>query len=114
MPGPDGTGVMHAEIRIGNSIMMLNDEYPAHGLKGPVQLGGTPVTVHLYVEDVDAVFTQAVEAGAECHMPLQDMFWGDRYGQVTDPHGHRWSLASRVEELTPQQIAERGAEAACS
>jgi uncharacterized glyoxalase superfamily protein PhnB len=83
------------------------------GCQGPEGIGGTPVTIHMYVEDVEAAFGKAVAAGAQVKMPLADMFWGDRYGVLTDPFGHLWSLASRKEELTPQEIRKR-AQAACS
>ena len=78
MPGPDGTTIMHAEIKIGDSIVMLNDEFPQMGARGPQSLGGSPVTIHLYVDDVDAVFAKATAAGATTTMPVADMFWGDR------------------------------------
>ena len=105
MPGPDGR-LMHAAVKIGDSIVFLVDEAPQWGSRGPQSLGGTPVGIHLYVEDVDAVFQRAVAAGATVKMPLEDMFWGDRYGVVTDPFGHNWSLASRRENLTSDQIAK--------
>jgi PhnB protein len=107
MPGPDGKSIMHAEIRIGDSRLFLVDEFPEMGTRGPLGIGGTPVTIHVYVEDVDTVFNRAVAAGAQVRMPLEDAFWGDRYGQVTDPFGHRWSLATRKEDLTPEEISQR-------
>lgn len=106
MPTPDGK-IMHAAMRIGDSQFMLVDEFPEMGCRGPLSLGGTPVTVHLAVEDADAVFSQAVGAGAKVNMPLADMFWGDRYGKVVDPFGHEWSIATRKEDLTPEQILQR-------
>ena len=106
MPGSGGK-LMHAEIRIGNSQVMLADEMPEFGNKSPKSLGGTPVTVHLYVDNVDAVYDRAVKAGAKATMPLMDAFWGDRYGQIEDPFGHKWGLATHVEDLTPEQMAER-------
>jgi uncharacterized glyoxalase superfamily protein PhnB len=103
MPGPDGK-LMHAQIRIGDSALMLVDEMPDWGVLGPKTLGGSPVTIHLYVEDADAAFTQAEAAGAKVKMPLADMFWGDRYGQVEDPFGHYWSIATHTRDLTPDEI----------
>lgn len=110
MPGPDGQSVMHGEIKIGNSIIMLNDEFPGQGPQAPSSLNGTTSVVHLYVEDADAFYDKAVKAGATAAMPLTDMFWGDRYGSVVDPFGHMWSIATHTEDLTPQQIGERAAE----
>lgn len=110
MPGPDGKGVMHAEIKIGDSIIMLNDEFPGHGPKAPTSLNGTSCTIHLYVTDVDAAFNKAVAAGAQPAMPVQDMFWGDRYGGVTDPFGHRWSVATHKEDVTPEECGKRAAQ----
>ena len=110
MPGPDGTGVMHAEIKIGDSMIMLNDEFPGHGPVAPTSLNGTTSVVHLYVEDADAAFDRAVKAGATPEMPVTDMFWGDRFGGVTDPFGHRWSVATRTEDLTPEQCGQRAKE----
>lgn len=109
MPGPDGR-IMHAQITIGGSPLMLNDEIPEMGARGPKSLGGTPVTIHLYVTDADKVYNQAVAAGAKPIMPLADQFWGDRYGIVEDPFGHRWSIATHVEDLTHDEIARRGQE----
>ncbi|MET3131232.1 PhnB protein [Oxalobacteraceae bacterium GrIS 1.11] len=105
MPGPDGK-LMHAQIRIGDSALMLIDEFPQWGSVGPKTLNGTPVTIHLYIDDVDSVFAQAVAAGATVKMPLQDMFWGDRYGVLVDPFGHHWSLATHVRDVTPEQMQE--------
>lgn len=105
MPGPDGK-IMHASVRIGDSNVMLVDEYPDYGSLGPNALKGSPVTLHLYVKDVDAAFAKAVDAGAKVKMPLADMFWGDRYGQLTDPFGHIWSMATHMRDLTPEQMAE--------
>lgn len=109
MPGPDGR-VMHAAIRIGNSSIFLCDEFPECGSSGP-QEGASPVTIHLYVDDTDAVFQAAVEAGAKPVMPPEDMFWGDRYGKLVDPFGHHWSVATPKENLTPEQMQERAAAA---
>lgn len=103
LPGPGGK-VMHAAIRIGDSVVMLMDDFPEWGSLGPKALKGSPVTLHLYVQDVDAAIKQAVAAGAQVTMPAADMFWGDRYGQVVDPFGHRWSIATHKEDLTPEEI----------
>jgi PhnB protein len=113
MPGPDGKSIMHAALKIGDSRLFLVDEFPEMGCVGPQALGGSPVTIHIFVEDVDAIFNQAVSAGAEVRMPLMDAFWGDRYGQLIDPFGHKWSLATHKEDLTPEEISKR-AEAAFS
>ena len=90
---PDGL-ILNAQLEIGDSIVMLMDESPAWGSKSPLSLGGTPVTIHLYVDDVDAAFDRATKAGAKVTMPLGDQFWGDRYGTVADPFGHVWSIAT--------------------
>ncbi|MCP4246752.1 MAG: VOC family protein [bacterium] len=111
MPGPDGKAVMHAELQIGDSRLMLCEEFPDMGAKSPKAIGGTPVTVHLYVADADKIFAQAIEAGATVNMPLTDMFWGDRYGKLSDPFGHQWSVATHKEDLSPDEIAKRQAEA---
>lgn len=103
LPAPGGK-VMHAAIRIGDSVVMLMDDFPEWGSLGPKALKGSPVTLHLYVQDADAAIKQAVAAGAQVTMPAADMFWGDRYGQVVDPFGHRWSIATHKEDLTPEEI----------
>lgn len=103
MNGPGG-GLMHAALRIGNSVIMMADENLAWNSRGPNTLGGTPVTLHLYLEDCDAAFARAVDAGATSRMPPADMFWGDRYGQVVDPYGHVWALATHQRDLTPEQM----------
>jgi len=105
MPGPDGR-LMHAQVRIGDSTVMLVDEWPDMGAVGPNKLKGTAVTLHLYVTDVDAAFAKAVDAGAKARMPPADMFWGDRYGQVQDPFGHMWSLATHQRDLSPEEIRQ--------
>jgi PhnB protein len=110
MPGPGGK-VMHAELQIGDSIFMLNDEFPEMGARSPISLGGSPVTLMLYVPNVDQTFAQAVSAGATAVMPVSDQFWGDRYGMVKDPFGHQWAIATHMEDLTPAQIGERHAAA---
>lgn len=105
MPGPDGK-LMHAEVRIGDSVIMLVDENPEYGSIGPIALKGSPVTLHLYVENVDAVYERALAAGAIGSMPPADMFWGDRYGQVSDPFGHSWSIATHMRDMTMDEITE--------
>ncbi len=107
IPGPDGKSIMHAEIQIGDSRVMIAQENPAWQCKGPITLGGTPVTIHLYVNDADATFKQAVAAGANGAMPPADMFWGDRYGKVIDPFGHHWSIATHKEDPTPEEMQKR-------
>jgi uncharacterized glyoxalase superfamily protein PhnB len=111
-PGPDGKTIMHAAIKIGDSIVFLNDEFPEMGAIAP-QGKTTPVTIHLYVEDADRQYQQALDAGAEVVMPLADQFWGDRYGIVKDPSGHQWSIGSHMEDVTPQQVEERMGKAFC-
>jgi PhnB protein len=106
MPGPGGQGIMHAEMRIGDSRFMLAGENPSMQSKAPITFGGTPVTLHLYVEDVDKAFDRAVKAGAKVKMPVTDMFWGDRYGQVTDPSGHQWSIATHMKDMTPAEMGK--------
>src|SRR5262245_22832293 len=91
-PGPDGKTLMHAERKIGDSRIFLVDEFPDMNCHGPQSIGGTPVTIHMYVDDVDSAFAKAVAAGATVRMPLTDMFWGDRYGLLADPFGHLWSM----------------------
>ena len=108
-PGPDGL-IMHAEIKIGDSALFLVDESPMMGNKGPLSLGGNATTIQLYVEDCDAVFNRAVAAGAKVLMPIADQFWGDRYGIVTDPFGHKWAIATRIEDLSTQEMEKRGRE----
>ena len=106
---PDGK-IGHAEIKIGDSIVMLCDENPQGGCASPTSLNGTTTMLFLYVPDVDATFGQAVKAGATVVMPVADMFWGDRSGQVQDPFGHRWQLATHQEDLTQDQIGQRAQE----
>lgn len=100
---PEGT-LMHAMIRIGDSAIMLVDEFPDYNVLGPKSLKGSPVTLHLYVEDVDAAVAQAVAAGAKITMPIEDTFWGDRYGKIEDPFGHLWSLATHIRDLSWEEI----------
>ncbi|MTV39436.1 VOC family protein [Duganella radicis] len=103
MPGENGR-LMHAAIKIGDSTIMLADDFPQYGGFGPKALKGSPVTLHLNSPDVDAAFQQAVDAGASVRMPPADMFWGDRYGQVTDPFGHHWSIATHIKDMTPEEM----------
>ena len=103
--GPDGKSVMHAQLKIGDSMLMLGNEFPPHCLS-PKSRGGTSVTINLYVENADAAFDRAVKAGFTVKMPMMDQFWGDRYGQVEDPFGHQWSIATHKQDLTKEQIAE--------
>ena len=110
MPGPDGK-IMHAEILIGNSHIMLADESDSAETKSPQTLNGSTGGIFLYLEDVDSSFQQAVKAGAKQTMPLQNMYWGDRFGKLTDPFGHKWMLASHVEDISPEEIEERMAAA---
>ena len=105
LPGPDGK-LMHACVRINGSSVMLVDENPDFGMLGPKRLHGTPVIIHLFVADVDQVIAQATAAGATVVMPATDMFWGDRYGIVEDPFGHRWSIATPQRSLTVAEIQE--------
>jgi uncharacterized glyoxalase superfamily protein PhnB len=106
MPGPDGKGVMHAEMMIGNSIFMLGEESPHEPCKSAETLGGSPVGFYIYLDNVDSAFRRALEAGAESRMPVEEMFWGDRVGTVRDPFGYSWSLATHTRDLTPQEIEE--------
>ena len=110
-PGPDGKSIMHAELQIGDSRVFLNDEFPNMGALSPLAFNGTSITLHLYVEDADKQFKQAVDAGALVLMPLADQFWGDRYGIVKDPFGHQWSIGSHIEDLTLEQKNERASKA---
>jgi PhnB protein len=110
MPEPDGR-LGHAELEIGSGVIMLSDEFPDVGVRGPKTIGGTPVTISLYVKDVDDVFTRAIDAGATSVRPVTDQFYGDRTGQFEDPFGHRWSVATRIEDLSPQEMAARAAAA---
>jgi PhnB protein len=108
MPGPGGK-IMHAEFRIGNSVMMLAEEMPDMGSKSPRTLGGSPVSFYVYISDVDAAWKRATDAGAKEVMPVSDMFWGDRTGWLEDPFGHQWALAQHVADLSPEEI-QRGQE----
>jgi len=106
MPGPGGT-VMHAEVRIGDSVVMLGEENPQMGASSPQTIGGSPVSLLLYVKDVDASFARASQAGCTVETPPTDMFWGDRYGKLLDPFGHRWGLATHKEDVTPEEMKKR-------
>jgi PhnB protein len=108
MPGPDGR-IGHAELEIGNSIVMLADSNPDMGFPNPKDIGGTPVTIHCYVEDVDDAFARALEAGATSMRDVENQFYGDRSGQFEDPFGHRWSVASHVEDVPPEEMEKRAA-----
>ena len=105
LAGPQGK-LMHAAIRIGDSTVMLVDEMPEWGALGPKSLKGSPVTIHLFVEDVDSFVARAVAAGAKITMPLDDMFWGDRYCKVEDPFGHHWSIATHIREVSPEEMQQ--------
>ena len=108
MPTPDGK-VAHAEIKIGNSHIMLSDEWPDMGARSPKSIGGSGSSLMLYVRNCDRVYKRAVKAGATSNMEPADMFWGDRFAKITDPFGHVWGISTHKEDLTPEQIAERGA-----
>lgn len=108
-PTPDGK-IMHSLIQIGSSFVMVTDEFPVMGSKSPTTLEGTPVTLHLYVEDADKIFNQALEAGATVTMPIMDAFWGDRYGVVLDPFGHSWSIATHKIDMMPEELRKAGEE----
>ncbi|SHI10634.1 Uncharacterized conserved protein PhnB, glyoxalase superfamily [Pollutimonas bauzanensis] len=112
LAGPEGK-LVHASVRIGDSVVMLMDEFPQWGSLGPKSLKGSPVTVHLYVDDVDASMERAAAAGAKVVMPAEDMFWGDRYGVVEDPFGHRWSIATHIRDVSPEEM-QKGAQNACT
>ncbi len=103
MKGPDGK-VMHAEIKIGDSVVMLSDEFPDFGSVSPQGLGGSPMGLHIYVDDVDSSFDRAVKAGAQVEMPVMDQFWGDRYGRLKDPFGHKWSIATHTKDLSMDEM----------
>jgi uncharacterized glyoxalase superfamily protein PhnB len=105
LPGPGGK-LMHAMIRIGDAAVMLADEMPEWGALGPKALNGSPVTLHLYVEDADATFERAIKAGAKVTMPLADQFWGDRYGKLVDPFGHHWSIATHVRDVSMEEAQQ--------
>jgi len=110
----DGVGgrIEHAELQLGDSVIMLADEFPDEDLRGPRSIGGTPVSLNVYVEDVDAVFARALSAGATQLRAIEDQFYGDRSGRIEDPFGHRWRVASRIEDVPQDEIAEMAAQAA--
>jgi PhnB protein len=110
MPDPSGK-VGHAELQLGDSVIMLADEYPDMGIRGPAAFGGSPVTLSVYVEDVDDVFQRALDAGAKTIREIETHFYGDRSGQFEDPFGHRWSVATHVEDVPPDEMQRRAVEA---
>jgi PhnB protein len=110
MPGPEGT-VSHAELQLGDSLIMVSDEFPEIGARSPKTVGGTPVTMSVYVEDVDEVFARAIKAGATELRAVEDQFYGDRSGQFEDPFGHRWSIGTHIEDVSPEEMAKRAASA---
>ncbi|KAA0215611.1 MAG: VOC family protein [Leptolyngbya sp. PLA3] len=115
MPAPDGRKLWHAEMRIGTRIFFLSDDFPemcGGKSRSPKALGASPVTIHMYVENVDKVFQRAVDAGATATMPPTDMFWGDRYANLVDPMGHTWGVATHIKDLTPEQMMQAAAEMA--
>lgn len=112
MPGDTPEKIGHAELQLGDSVVMLADEFPQMGVVSPKKIGGSPVTLHVYVEDVDAIFDKAVEAGARALQEPADQFYGDRSGQFEDPFGHRWNVASHVEDVPPEEMQRRMAEMA--
>ncbi|MEO1128659.1 MAG: VOC family protein [Planctomycetota bacterium] len=114
MPAPDGQRIMHAMLQIGPSIVMINDDFPEYcgGKERSAEaLGGSPVTLTMYVEDAHAAMQTAADAGATITMPAEEQFWGDVYGLLVDPFGHQWALATHVRDMTPAEIAEAGAKA---
>ena len=110
MPAPDGK-IGHAELELGDSLIMLADEFPDMDARGPKAMGGTPVSLMVYVEDADAAFDRAIQAGAKSLQPVEDKFYGDRSGRFEDPFGHRWDVATHVEDVPPDEMAKRAAEA---
>lgn len=105
MKGPDGK-VVHAELLIGDSIVMMGDEVPQMGALSPQSIGGSAMGLHIYVEDVDAAFDRAIKAGGTAEMPVTDMFWGDRYGKLVDPFGHKWSIATHTRDVSMEEMEE--------
>jgi uncharacterized glyoxalase superfamily protein PhnB len=103
--GPDGK-VMHAELKIGDSIIMMSDEYPEFGTVSPETVGNSSMGLHIYVDNVDAAFDRAVKAGAKVEMPVADQFWGDRYGKLKDPFGHKWSIATHTKDMSMDEMKE--------
>jgi PhnB protein len=113
MPSPDGT-IAHAEIQIGDSRIMLSDEFPDQGARSPKAFNGSPVSLFIYTNDVDAAYARAVGAGATSKMPPTNMVWGDRWSQVVDPYGHEWQFATHIEDVPPEEMKERAAVAMAS
>jgi PhnB protein len=111
MPQPDGK-IGHAELKIGDSTIMLADEFPERNVRGPESLGGSPVMIHLYIDDVDTVAKRAVASGAKEIRPVQNQFYGDRSGMFADPFGHQWNISTHVEDVSPEEIGKRAAAAA--
>jgi PhnB protein len=109
MDGPQGS-IMHAELQIGDSLIMLSDPFPQASTKPPKELGGTTISIFAYVDDIDSVYKQAIDAGASSLMEPDDMFWGDRFGSVQDPFGHSWTIATHVEDVSPEEIEKRSEE----
>jgi PhnB protein len=109
MDGPQGS-IMHAELQIGDSMIMLSDPFPQASTKTPKELGGTTISIFAYVEDIDSVYKQAIDAGASSLMEPDDMFWGDRFGSVQDPFGHSWTIATHVEDVSPEEMEKRSEE----
>ena len=109
--GAPGGKIGHAELQIGDSVVMLADEFPDMGAVSPKTVGGTPVTLGIYVEDVDKTFDAAVQAGAKALRPVENQFYGDRSGQIEDPFGHRWSISTHIEDVPPDEMAKRAQEA---
>ena len=110
MNGPDGQSVMHAELKIGDTKIYIGDENPEMGAVSPQTLNGSPVSLNIYTEDCDAMFKRAIAAGATVKMPLENMFWGDRYGKITDPFGHQWGIATHIEDVAPDEMERRAAQ----
>ena len=108
-PTPDGK-IMHAQIKIGDSFVFLADEFPTMGTKSPTTLGGSASALHLYVEDADKIFNQAIAAGAAPVMPLMDAFWGDRYGMLVDPYGHAWAISTHQKDMTSEELKKAAQE----
>jgi PhnB protein len=109
MPGPGGS-VMHAELEIGDSVVMLSDPFPQASTKPPKELGGTSVSIMVYVDNIDSLYKQSIDAGATSLMEPDDMFWGDRFGSVQDPFGHSWTIATHVEDVSPEEMQKRSQE----
>ncbi len=106
MDGPGGS-IMHAELKLGDSLIMLSDPFPQASTKTPKELGGTSVSIFVYVDDIDALYKQAIDAGATSLMEPDDMFWGDRFGSIQDPFGHSWTIATHIEDVSPQEMQKR-------